>query len=204
MKKKVLGFILAFTFIAGISLFVIASEIFSPDPVVEKNIVSRTAFTDTSIENAKFKTEVHPRPINYLDSNGTYVPYDLTLQTSNRSNFNYELNTVGLPFKIFIRENSNTAEAVRFEKDGYFFTYDLGAGTMQWVEQPGKPSAWATLGSGVASNSKDSIVAINKNNFVYTNAFSNTDVSYSVFSDMLKETFILKSLPRIKDYTYLE
>ena len=108
-------------------------------------------------------------------------------------------------FKVYFKNNSNTANAVRFEKDGYYFTYDISDGTIMWKEKSGQPSQSSTLGSGYDSNSKNTLVSASGNQAIYSNAFEFTNVTYDVTGSMLKENFILSNITSgIKDYLYLE
>lgn len=166
-------------------------------------LISRTADSDTYKTASGFRTTYYPTEHNYL-KDGEYHPYNLTINKSSYMSYNNELNTEGVPFKVYIKNNTNLAEAVRFEKDGYFFVYDLSGGKMQWAEQPGFPARTDTLGSGAPSNSQDSVLSVSGNSFKYTGAYYNTNVEYVATKNMLKETFVLSGLPSIKDYTYLE
>ena len=121
---------------------------------------------------------------------------------SNYSSYSNQMITDN--FNIYFKNNTNLDSAVRFEKEGYFFTYDLSGGAMQWAEQPGFPARTNTLGSGAPSNSQNCLVNISQNEFSYPSAYYNTTVKYEILNNKLKETFILGGLPSLKDYTYLE
>jgi hypothetical protein len=118
--------------------------------------------------------------------------------------YGYEMTSA--PYRAYFKNNSNTAGAVRFEKDNYFFTYDLSGGALQYRGTPTQPNIIDTLGSGYTSNSKDTQISINGSLATYPNAFSFTNVSYTLYNDMLKEIFILNKPTgyTYKDYTYLE
>jgi len=193
-----------FLLFLGVLVFFVRADsspsLASQDTLVKHASPNEDIYRDAS---GSFKSVISSGEVNFL-KDGKYVPYNLTLSATNFSNYVYKLDADGVPFKVYLRENSNTAEAVRFEKDGYFFTYDLSGGQMQWVEKAGQPSASSTLGSGAPSNSQDSQVIIEKSKFSYPTAFYNTSVEYIVNKDMLKETFVLGGLPSIKDYFYLE
>ncbi len=153
-----------------------------------------------------YSLEIYNNIINILNGSD-YTPIDTQINSSNYLNFVYELTNT--PYKAYFRNNSNqggTANTapVRFEKDGYFFAYDISGGRIQWREQPGFPSRTDTLGGGAPSNSQDSFAVINNNILTYPDAFYNTNVTYILSNDVLKETFILSGLPSLKDYNYLE
>ena len=129
------------------------------------------------------------------------VNNDLNITSINTNGYSFGADGA---FKISFKNNSNVAEPVLFQKDGYFFIYDISQGQMMWKETPGHPSAESTLGSGL-SNSKDTQIKIDENKVNYDNAFSYTNISYSVYDNMLKENYILSNITAgIKDYTYLE
>jgi hypothetical protein len=124
-----------------------------------------------------------------------------TISSSNYSTYSYQAHP---QYNIYFKNNSNTADAVRFEKEGYFFTYDVSGSQLHWISRPGQPAATDTLGGGVPSNSLDTQIVVNGSRAVYPGAFSNTNLTYEVKGGMLKENFVLTSLPSIKDYDYLE
>jgi len=134
--------------------------------------------------------------------NGTAsVPVNTTIKTSSGL-YGYQMTNAN--FKIYFRNNSNTAGAVRFEKKGYFFTYDVSGSEVLWRSRAGQPDVWATLGGSVSSNSQDTQIITNGVNAVYPIAFSNTNLTYSISNGMLKENLVLTGLPSVKDYLYLE
>jgi len=118
----------------------------------------------------------------------------------------YITNTEYQNYAYSFKNNSNTAEAVRFEKDGYYFTYDLSGGQMEWAVRPGQPAVTNTPGGYCQglSNSQDTKIISEGNLRTYPNAFCNTNVTYEIKDNGLKETFILSGLPSIKDYDYLQ
>lgn len=124
------------------------------------------------------------------------------ITTSIRSSYSYQLTQKH--FGVYFKNNSNTDSSVLFVRDGFSFIYDVSAGEMLWKEKPGQPAAWNTLGSGNSSNSQNTQIETKGATAIYSAAFSNTDINYTIENSMLKETYILHSLPSIKDYTYLE
>ena len=161
----------------------------------EEDVISytteRTASTDTicSIEgNKKTCTKtLYSGTMNYLD-NGVYVPIDTTVTTSDYLTYDYEMEK-GI-YHAYFQDNINTGEPVRFEKDGYYFIYDLSGGKIQWAEQEGNPTKTKSIGALLSS-----VPTISNNNVRYNNAFAYTDVEYFVYNEMLKENFILSQLP---------
>lgn len=179
----------------------IASQVIQRTPnsqVIKNNDGSQTLFL---YGNERFmdlnKGIGNPK---YVPINDSYFP----IITSKNGLYSYQLDNTYTKYQAYFRNNSNTAGAVRFEKDGYYFTYDLSGGKMQWREQPGFPARVDTLGSGATSNSIDTQINITGNKASYVNAFFNTTVEYYLKKDMLKEVFVLNGLPSIKPYTYLE
>lgn len=138
--------------------------------------------------------------MNYYNGN-EYVPINTTIVTTSGS---YSYKMIESPYNLYFKNNSNTAEAVRFEKNGYFFIYDVSGGQILWAVQDGKPDATDTLGGGKPSNSQDTHIAINGSTAIYGGAFYNTNITYEVFNEMLKETYTLYGLPSYKDYYYLQ
>lgn len=160
-----------------------------------------TVCRDSVKTSQKCSKTIYGGAVNY-DNGTSIVPINTTITASSYLNYNYKMDSA--PYKTYFRNNSNTDEPVRFEKDGYFFVYDISQGEMLWAVQNGFPSRTDTLGSGASSNSLDTAVKMNGNEAVYAGAFYNTNVTYKVFNTMLKETFILSGLPSFKDYNYLQ
>ena len=102
------------------------------------------------------------------------LPLVSKLTSTSRIGYIYEMTNFG--YNAYFKNNSNTAEAVRYEKNGYFFTYDLSGGAMQWAVKSGQPNAKDTLGSGMPSNSQNTAVTISTNVATYTDAFYNTKI----------------------------
>ena len=116
----------------------------------------------------------------------------------------YSWKAVGSNFTIYFKNNSNEDSAIRFQKDGYVFTYDLLSGGLQWKGKVGQPNAWNTLGGDFSSNSLNTQIAVSENKVTYPLAYSFTNLTYEVSESSVKENFVLTSKPTIKDYLYLE
>jgi hypothetical protein len=153
------------------------------------------------------KTNADKIKIEYSVDNIKYTSLPNTTvksQSISRGGVSYNYAVTQSPvYKAYFRTNSNTAKPVRYEKDGYFFIYDVSGSALEWVEQTGFPSRTNTLGGGVPSNSQNSVIIVDTDNIIYKGAFSNTDIKYQLDSEMMKETFILSGLPSIKPYNYL-
>lgn len=157
-------------------------------------------------ENGHFRKVFYSGEVNYL-KDGNYYPYNLSLSKSTLANFDYQLNeNSGTEFKVFFKNNSNRAGSVRFEKNNYFFEYDLSGSQLRYYATSTQSAASDTLGSGYTSNSKDTNGIVDNNKIVYPDAYSFTNVSYELSKDMLKETFHVckPSDYTWKDYTYLQ
>jgi len=156
------------------------------------NTISKTVTTCNS--------QLYSGRMNYLE-NGEYIPINTTITPSSTS-YDYEMITA--PYQAYFQDTLNTGEAVKFEKDGYYFIYDLSGGKMQWVEQPGNPTKTKSIGSVLTSTA-----SILNDKVYYNDSFLNTDVYYEVFNEMLKEHFILSNLSQSHwndgtNYLYLE
>lgn len=127
-----------------------------------------------------------------------------TILTTNRTGYAYEMTGTG--YDAYFKTNSNTADSIRFEKNGYYFIYDVSGGQMQWAVLSGQPNAKDTLGGGKPSSSQTTSVSISGNVATYQNAFYNTTLTYTLTNDMLKENFIILGFSKaaMKNYTYLE
>ena len=146
-----------------------------PDGWNVTNIVSSNTFWENSL---------------LLTINTTIIPM-------NYNGYDYGVNQT--QYQAYFQETLNTGKAVMFERDGYYFIYDLSGGKMQWVKQPGEPTKTKSIGSVLSST----INPVN-NIAYYNNSFLNTDVYYEVLNDMLKEHFILNELVINDAYNYLE
>src|SRR3990167_969733 len=99
MKKMVVFIILTFVVLILLSLNVFADSCFRDDGNCMKDINGQP----------------------YYYNGSEYKLLDKSIKPSTYPNYINEM-TKGL-FKVYFRNNSNTAEAVRFEKNGYFFVY---------------------------------------------------------------------------------
>lgn len=107
-------------------------------------------------------------------------------------------------FNAYFKNNSNVANSIAIESKGYMFYYDISGGQLEWRGTANQPNAIDTLGGGVTSNSKDTNLSIKGNVVSYPNAFSNTNLSYTINAKGLKEIYTLSGLPSMKNNTYLE
>lgn len=173
-------------------------------------IITYTPTSETTCVNGKCTQTIYSEII--FADNKSKEGYNLEktnesffkLITSTRNGYDYQMYDDYTNHSVFFKNNSNNAEATRFEKDGYFFTYDLSGGQMRWAVKENQPSAIDTLGSGTPSNSQNTQVTINDNKANYSNAYYNTDVIYTANIDRVKEIFVLRGVPSFKDYYYLE
>lgn len=198
MEKKILFFALLS------ALYLLPSVGADGTPV----LVSRDATTETYRNpDGTYTKTLYSGETFIKDQKGNYILINDSLFNiipTNKTGYVFQLNDTLSKYKAYFKNNSNTASSVRFEKDGYFFEYDVSGGALQWHEQPGFPARTDTLGGGVPSNSQNTIAEAKDNLVLYKNAFSNTNLTYFLTNNMMKENFILASLPSIKNYTYLE
>ena len=152
-------------------------------------------------QDGTFRIEISEL-INYNNGSG-FVPIEIELLNSSYLDYEYEM--VKAPYKAYFQDNLNTGKGIRFEKEGYFFTYDLSGGKMRWAadNKTGTPDEGKTKSIGSILSSP---ITIEKNNQVrYNDSFLNTDIQFILGNNMLKENFILKSLPTgVGDFVYLE
>jgi len=168
----------------------------SLEVIEDKQITRGPNWDDVVNVDGSHTRSYYAGKVNYLN-NDEYEPINTTILSSEYLNYEYEMTKND--FKAYFESNINTGEAVRYEKDGYYFTYDLGGGKMQWVEQEGDPTKTKAIG---AISSSTAITDDNK--IYYNNAFSYTNISYEILNNMLKEYFILSQMPKDEPYLYLE
>lgn len=130
-------------------------------------------------------------------------PVNYTITPSTYSTYSYQ--AIGMPYQVYFKNNSNSADAILFMKDGYTIKQDVSGGQLLWYAKPNQPTASETLGGGVPSNSQNNQIIINNSNhkITYPNAYSNIELTYELKEDRLKENYKLTYLPSIKNYTYL-
>ena len=134
----------------------------------------------------------------YYHNGSEFIPIDTTIVSSDYGTYDYEMEKA--QYHAYFQDDANTGEAVRFEKDGYYFIYDLSGGKMQWAEQEGDPSKTKSIGA-----IQSATIEVNGNEVNYPQAFLNTNLTYSVYNDMLKENFILYTMPTLEaGYLFLE
>jgi hypothetical protein len=182
-------------------LILLLGLIFSAGFVSAQNITGRGQSYDVDSQGGgSFAIQISPFK-NFFNGS-RFVPVNITIL--NNSHLGYAYGMVDSYYGIYFLSNSNLDQPVRFEKDGYFFVYDISQGTMTWIGRAGQPSASDTLGSGASSNSGDTVAVLDGSMLVYPNAFYNTNVSYVLSGGMVKETFVLAGVPSFKDYFYLQ
>ena len=138
-------------------------------------------------------------PQRYIEDS-TYLPINLKLETSASTYLDYEYELTTAPYHAYFQNDIKAGKGFRFEKDGYWFTYDLSGGKMQWTEQIGDETKTKSISSIISS-----IPTINENKITYPNAFLNTNLKYTLKDTQLKEEFILTELPIYSEgYLYLE
>ncbi|MCX6747150.1 MAG: hypothetical protein NTU63_03400, partial [Candidatus Pacearchaeota archaeon] len=197
-------------------------KIIGPDSVHYENVLSFTDLDENlnvnNPPNVKIRwveqeTYIIPLSVQDTDNNGIYDYVEwITPRLSNQTfeifvpssymNYNYEYQENG--YKIYFKNNTNLDSPLRFERGGYYFVYDISEGEMLWKATPNQPDAWNTLGGGYSSNSLDTQIQVNGGSLVYPDAFSNTNITYDIQKNSIKENFILSYLPSIKNYLYLE
>jgi hypothetical protein len=175
--------------------------VFSIYAVSGQNITGRgESYNIDSLSNGTFSLSIRLFQ-NFF--NGTlYVPLNTTILNTTYLGYKYGL--TASKYKVYFLTNTNLDSPLRYEKNGYYFIYDISQGELKWIGRPGQPSATDTLGSGASSNSLDTIANVSNNKISYKSAYFNTTVEYELRSDNIKETFILTGLPNIKSYDYLQ
>ncbi len=155
---------------------------------------------DETINKQQCTKTLYSGLMNY--DNGTeFVPIELNTQASFYLDYEYELTTA--PYHAYFQDNIQAGKGFRFEANNYWFTYDLSGGKMQWaVENKTTPNWGKTKSIGsILSSSPD----VYDNIVQYNDSFLNTDVQYRLHNELVKENFVLKSLPDgAGDYLYLE
>jgi len=155
---------------------------------------------EETINNQQCIKTLYSGLMNY-DNGSEFVPIELNSQASSYLDYEYELTTA--PYHAYFQDNIQAGKGFRFEVNDYWFTYDLSGGKMQWaVEDKGVPDWEKTKSIGsILSSSPD----VFDNVVQYNDSFLNTDVQYKLQNELVKENFILKSLPAdAGDFLYLE
>ncbi len=151
-----------------------------------------------------YSLEVYPGIVNY-DSGSGYEPVLIEITNSSYLDYEYEMNTNSTSYTVYFQDNIQAGKGIRFEKNGYYLTYDLSGGKIQWAveNKSGTPDYGKikSIGSVLSAS-----VDIESNHSVrYNHSFSYTDILYQLGNEMLKENFILNSFPPGGvDYLYLE
>lgn len=147
-----------------------------------------------------YNLKVYNNLVNY-DNGSEYVAIENSIESSSYLDYEYEV--IG-EYNLYLQDNIQAGKGIRFERDGYYMTYDLSGGKMQWaVEDKGVPDWGKTKSIGSVLSSAMNIVSSNK--VVYNDSFLDTDVQYVFSANILKENLILNSFPAgVGDYLYLE
>jgi len=136
--------------------------------------------------------------VNYW--NGTsWIPKNLAIIPSIVSGYDYEM-TKGY-YQVYFKNNSKSAKAVTFQKDGYNISLDISTSQLHWYNS----LLNAIVGMISEMNPQSNNVTINDNIATYPNAWINTNLSYVLSLDTLKETLIIANVSKNTSYAdYLQ
>ena len=185
-KSKKTGFGIVLILLSSISVIF---SLYIVGSLISENSISSPSFYVAYDINGVYQTISDPIIISGVVSKGG-VNYDYTINSS--------------LYKAYFRNNSNSVKAMRFEKDGYFVSWDFSTAQLRWISKPGQPVISETLGGGVPSNSQDTQIIINNLTANYPGGFSNTNITFKFEPNQIKENLVLSYLPSIKDYEYLK
>lgn len=176
----------------------------------EPYLLERTVNTET-IKNpdGTFKHIIYLGPKFIDDKTGIdkhFVLWNFSFMpiiNSSYKDYEYQLDDYYSNYQAYFQDDIKAGKGFRFEIDGYWFTYDLSGGKMQWAVENKTNQDWGktkAIGSVLTSNPTN-----NSNKIIYENAFTLTDVEYEMRLDGVKENFILNSMPSTpEDFLYLE
>ena len=176
----------------------------------EPYLWERTANTMTYKNPSGSYTKILGQGIIYVDDKSEktphYVPWNSSffpVINSTYKDYEYQLDTYYSDYEAYFQNDIKAGKGFMFEVNDYWFTYDLSGGKMQWaVENKTTPDWGKTKSIGAILTSSPSI---QENNVRYNNSFLNTDVSYEMRLQGVKENFILNSMPGTPaDFLYLE
>jgi len=151
-----------------------------------------------------YNLEVYSGTVNY-DSKTGYDPISIEITNSSYLDYEYEMNTNSTNYIVYFQDNIQAGKGIRFEKEGYYLTYDLSGGRIRWAveNKSGTPDYGKAKSIGAILSAP---VNIESNYSVrYNNSFLNTDILYQLGNEILKENFILSAIPAGGgDFVYLE
>ena len=125
-------------------------------------------------------------PSEYYNDSGTWKPINLTIKPYNQNGYDYFMNQSWYTF--FLKTHSNWGDGFKFEINGSSIIY-----------QPSDYSYRNEYGSqDYLSSISDVSVAIDNTNYTatYSNVFPNVNLSYQMQPNIVKESYIINSLPR--------
>jgi len=122
--------------------------------------------------------------------NGTdYLQYNTNFMSINEKGYNYK--TISAPYTFYAKSNSNFGDGVKYcvtdKGQEYCLTYQ--AQDMGYRNKVG--------GQDYLSSIQNANAVLNLNHITYEGVFTNVDLEYKTDKNLIKENFILNSLPRV-------
>ena len=126
----------------------------------------------------EFQARIHTVPINYWDGE-EFSPIDLAIKEVSDGNYKYEMSAA--PYQVYFPESLNSPIKLMSQGKSYEFTlkemsYNAGE---DYLDRPQPTSA-----------------VIDDEKVIYSEAFENIDIEYTLRTWGIKEFFVLKEKPR--------
>lgn len=128
--------------------------------------------------------------IGTIQNTGYQGIIDTNIIPSNNQNYSYEMTQA--PYKAFFKTSSNSARSIRYETQGYYFTFDISTSQMKWYN-----STLRAEGGMVANmNPLDTYAVINGSTISYNNAWLYTNLTYELTDNMMKELLTMSNVSK--------
>lgn len=125
--------------------------------------------------------------------NTNYTNLNFTIVSNNQNGYNYSMTNA--PYNVFFKKNSRTSNAVMFVKNGYQITQDISTSQLHWYNSS-LNAIVGMLQEMNPQNTNATISGVNGNMLNYPNAWINTNLSYTLTNNGLKENLIIANVSK--------
>lgn len=133
--------------------------------------------------------------ISFVNAVSFLNPANTWIIPSAYPNYNYQV--ASAPYEAYFKNNSDLTKAARVIMNGYTFDFDIATSQAQWYNS----SNGAIMGNSL--NPLNTNATIAGSTITYPNAWSGTNLSYTLFDNEVKETLAITSIPNpvgVADY----
>ena len=151
------------------------------------NITEPMSLIPGKIQDQNSADTIEPTDSSPTLVNSATLPGPETIQSIRPG---YDLETNNTNYQAYFKNNSNSKDGILFIVNGYNFSFDISTSQMKWYNS----TLNAEVGMISPMNPQDTNASANGSTVDYDNAWVNTSLSYSLGSNMIKETLTVQNV----------